>query len=61
MENLYSLTAHELKEKIDKFSLAPSDIIDSLFRRIESLDKKIKAFVSLNKVCASTLSDKKTG
>lgn len=61
MENLYSLTAHELKERIDKFSLAPSDILDSLFRRIESLDKKIRAFVSLNKRCASALPEKRGG
>jgi aspartyl-tRNA(Asn)/glutamyl-tRNA(Gln) amidotransferase subunit A len=53
MENLYSLTAHELKEKIDKSGLEPSDILDSLFRRIEHLDKKIKAFVSLNSNGAS--------
>jgi len=61
MENLYSLTAHELKEKIDKFSLAPSDILNSLFVRIESLDKKIKAFVSLNKNGTSNLPKKRGG
>jgi aspartyl-tRNA(Asn)/glutamyl-tRNA(Gln) amidotransferase subunit A len=61
MENLYSLTAHELKEKIDKSGLAPSDILDSLFKRIESLDKKIKAFVALNKNSASGLSKNKAG
>lgn len=61
MENLYSLTAHELKEKIDKSGLAPSDILDSLFKRIEVLDKEIKAFVSLNKNAASALSKDKTG
>ena len=61
MENLYSLTAHELKEKIDFNGLAPSGILDSLFRRIESLDKKIKAFVYLNKNCASGLPENKTG
>ncbi len=61
MENLYSLTAHELKEKIDKDGLAPSDVLDSLFKRIESLDKKIKAFVTLNKNAASLLPKDKTG
>ncbi|MCX5665944.1 MAG: Asp-tRNA(Asn)/Glu-tRNA(Gln) amidotransferase subunit GatA, partial [Candidatus Omnitrophica bacterium] len=61
MENLYSLTAHELKEKIDKGALTPSDILDSLFKRIESLDKKIKAFVTLNKNAASLLSKDKAG
>jgi aspartyl-tRNA(Asn)/glutamyl-tRNA(Gln) amidotransferase subunit A len=61
MENLYSLTAHELKEKIDKNGLAPSDIFDSLLRRIESLDKKIKAFVSVNKSAASAMPENKAG
>jgi aspartyl-tRNA(Asn)/glutamyl-tRNA(Gln) amidotransferase subunit A len=61
MENLYSLTAHELKEKINKGGIVPSDIIDSLFRRIESIDKKIKAFVYLNKNCASSLPEDKSG
>ena len=61
MENLYSLTAHELKEKIDKFSLDPSGILDSLFRRIGSIDEKIKAFVCLNKNGASGLPENKTG
>ena len=49
MENLHSLTAHELKAKIDQENLKPSDILDSLFKRIDSLDKKIRAFVLLNK------------
>lgn len=61
MENLYSLTAHELKEKIDKSGLAPSDILDSLFKRIESLDNKIKAFVTLNKNGVSVLPENKSG
>ncbi|MFA5256391.1 MAG: amidase family protein, partial [Candidatus Omnitrophota bacterium] len=60
MENLYSLTAHELKKKIDSEGLAPSGILDSLIKRIESVDKKIKAFVSLNKG-ASVLSKERRG
>jgi aspartyl-tRNA(Asn)/glutamyl-tRNA(Gln) amidotransferase subunit A len=61
MENLYSLTAHELKKKIDKEGLPPSGIIDSLFKRIGSLDKKIKAFVSLNKNAATVTPENKAG
>lgn len=49
MENFYSLTAHELRDKIDKEEVAPSKILESLFSRVESLDKKIKAFILLNK------------
>ncbi len=61
MEKLYSLTAHELREKIDKSGLAPSGILDSLFKRIDSLDKKIKAFVYLNKNASSGLGQNKSG
>jgi aspartyl-tRNA(Asn)/glutamyl-tRNA(Gln) amidotransferase subunit A len=61
MENLYSLTAHGLKEKIDKGSTTPSGILDSLFKRIGSLDKKIKAFVFLNKNAAAALPENKSG
>ncbi len=52
MENLYSLTAHELRELIDKKSLEPSRILDEIFKRIELLDDKIKAFVLVNKLNA---------
>ena len=58
MENFYSLTAHELKEKIDKDGLQPSQILNSLFKRIESLDGKIKAFALLNKESASRLPER---
>jgi len=61
MEKLYSLTAHELKEKIDKSSLSPSGILDSLFERIASVDKKIKAFVYLNKNASSGIEKNRSG
>lgn len=59
MQELYSLTAHELKDKIEKGSVAPSKILESLFKRVESLDKKIKSFVYLNKESASQISQNK--
>jgi len=58
MENFYSLSAHELKERIDKDGLQPSQILDSLFKRIESLDNKIKAFVLLNKDSVARLPER---
>ena len=61
MESLYSLTAHELKEKIDSGGLHPFKILESLFKRIETLDKKIKAFVFLNKEAASKIPEDKKG
>ena len=58
MENFYSLTAHELKSKISKEGAAPSQILESLLKRIDSLDKSIKAFVLLNK---KGISENKSG
>ena len=49
MDNLYSLTAHKLKELIEKNGLDPSKILQDLFKRIGALDDKIKAFVLVNK------------
>lgn len=61
MQELYSLTAYELKDKIGKESLNPSGITEALFRRIETLDKKIRAFIMLDKEAASKGTDKKKG
>jgi len=49
MENLHSLTAHELKKLIAKDNTLPAAILDQLFSRIEKLDAKVKAFVLVNK------------
>lgn len=49
MENLYSLTAHKLKELMVKGDTTPPAIIEQLFSRIEKGDGKIKAFVLANK------------
>ena len=61
MENLYSLTAHELKVKIDKNEVSLSKISEDIFKRIDSVDKKIKAFILQNKECLSGISEKKNG
>ena len=49
MENLYSLTAHELIKLIAKGEATGSSIIDQLFPRIDKLDGKVHAFVLANK------------
>lgn len=61
MDKLYSLTARELKEKLESKETQPGDILDELFGRIESLDKKIKAFVVLNKEKPSCKAGKLAG
>lgn len=64
MENLYSLTAHELKKLAAKSddALTPA-VLDQLFSRIEKLDPKVKAFVLVNKAKAkkSAAASKKNG
>ncbi|MFA6078775.1 MAG: Asp-tRNA(Asn)/Glu-tRNA(Gln) amidotransferase subunit GatA [Candidatus Omnitrophota bacterium] len=49
MDNLYSLTAHKLKELIEKDNLTADSVLEQLFKRIEKLDSSIKAFVLVNK------------
>jgi aspartyl-tRNA(Asn)/glutamyl-tRNA(Gln) amidotransferase subunit A len=53
MERLHSLTAHELKNLIDKEGLEPSKIADDVLGRISLLDGKIKAFTLVNKTKVS--------
>ncbi|MDD5428120.1 MAG: Asp-tRNA(Asn)/Glu-tRNA(Gln) amidotransferase subunit GatA [Candidatus Omnitrophica bacterium] len=45
MENLYSLTAHKLKELMTKGETTPAAVAEQLFSRIEKCDGKIKAVV----------------
>lgn len=49
MEKLHSLTAHRLKELMEKGEVKPSDILSDLLDRVKALDGKIKAFVRTNK------------
>jgi len=49
IEELYSQTAHQLKELLNKRQIQSSDIIDSLKKRIDKIDKKIKAYVRIPK------------
>jgi len=52
MDKLYSLTAHRLKELLDKRETTPSSILDEVFKRIEEIDHKVKAVVLPNKSAA---------
>lgn len=49
MENLYSRTAHELIDAIKKNGLNPSTLLESIFKRIDSVEDRIKAFVLVNR------------
>jgi len=49
MDNLYSLTAGELLSLLDKKSIKPDDIIESVSVRAQTVDKKIKGYLHFDK------------
>ena len=46
---LYEMTAHELQDRMKKGEVTPLDISKSILERIDDMDKKIKAFISVDK------------
>jgi aspartyl-tRNA(Asn)/glutamyl-tRNA(Gln) amidotransferase subunit A len=60
MENLSSLTAHKLRDLIEKGEANPRAVLDQVFERIDKLDGKIKALVLANKERARSLVDNST-
>ena len=49
MDNLYSLTAGGLSGLLDKKSVKPEEIIESVYSRARSVDDKIKGYLLLDK------------
>ncbi|MFA6356044.1 MAG: Asp-tRNA(Asn)/Glu-tRNA(Gln) amidotransferase subunit GatA [Candidatus Omnitrophota bacterium] len=49
MDNLYSLTANELLALLDKRSVKPEDIIESVCSRAQSVDGKVKGYLGIDK------------
>ena len=49
MNNLYELTAKELRDKFLSDELSAVEIVNSFYERIEKVEDKIKSFVSLRK------------
>ncbi len=52
-DNLYSKTAFELLSELHKKTIAPEDIVESVYKRAQGVDKKIKAYVLLDKESAT--------
>ena len=46
---LYSLSISEARELLDERKIAAKELLDSIYQRIESVDSKVKAFVTLSK------------
>ncbi|KPK40390.1 MAG: glutamyl-tRNA amidotransferase [Omnitrophica WOR_2 bacterium SM23_29] len=51
-DNLYSMTASELLSELNKKTIVPEDIIESIHKRAHSVDKKAKAYILLEKESA---------
>jgi aspartyl-tRNA(Asn)/glutamyl-tRNA(Gln) amidotransferase subunit A len=49
MENLHTLTAHELLRKMKGEAIQPVSIYESVLKRIDCIDGKVKAFVRVNR------------
>ena len=46
---LHELTVHEAHELLKKKEITSEELINALFKRIENIDDKIKAYVTLDK------------
>ncbi|MBI2447128.1 MAG: Asp-tRNA(Asn)/Glu-tRNA(Gln) amidotransferase subunit GatA [Candidatus Omnitrophica bacterium] len=46
---LYEMTAHELQDRMKKGEVTPMDISKSVLERIDDIDKKVKAFISVDR------------
>lgn len=51
-DNLYAKSARELLSELDKKAIVPQDIVESVYKRAQSVDKKIKAYLLLEKESA---------
>ncbi|MBA3071650.1 MAG: Asp-tRNA(Asn)/Glu-tRNA(Gln) amidotransferase subunit GatA, partial [Nitrospirae bacterium] len=54
---LYRLSISEAKELLDKRKITVKELLNSLYQRIESIDSKVKAFVTLSKDKAYEMAD----
>jgi len=51
-DNLYAKTGCELLDELNRKTIAPEDIVESVYKRAQDIDKKIKAYVLLEKESA---------
>ena len=54
---LYRLSISEAKELLDKRKITAKELLNSIYQRIESVDSKVKAFVTLSKEQAYEMAD----
>lgn len=54
---LYGLTISEAKKLLDKKEIKAKDLLDSIYQRIDSIEEKVKAFVTLTKENAYNMAE----
>lgn len=54
---LYDLTVHEIREKIKSKEITIREVLDSIYSRIDSIDDKINAYITLTKEYAYVRAD----
>jgi aspartyl-tRNA(Asn)/glutamyl-tRNA(Gln) amidotransferase subunit A len=47
---LYSLTIHQLHELLSKREVTSQEITESVFKRIESVEEKVNAYITLTPI-----------
>ncbi|MCK5426317.1 MAG: Asp-tRNA(Asn)/Glu-tRNA(Gln) amidotransferase subunit GatA [Thermodesulfovibrionia bacterium] len=51
---LYQLTINEARTALDKGEISPSELTNALFKRIDDVESKVKAYITLTREHAST-------
>jgi len=48
-KELYQMTVHEARRLLDKKEICSKDLVSSIFERIESIDSRINAYITIAK------------
>ncbi len=49
MRELFRLTVSDIRDLLDKREISVMDIVDSIYQRIDAVEGRVKAFVTLTK------------
>jgi aspartyl-tRNA(Asn)/glutamyl-tRNA(Gln) amidotransferase subunit A len=48
-KELYQMTIHEARRLLDKKEICSKDLVSSIFERIENIDSRINAYITIAK------------
>ncbi len=51
---LYQLTVHEARTALEKGEISPVELTNAVYKRIDSVEDKVKAYITLTREHAST-------